>query len=212
MRWKAPVKVKTSELVLDHDVYPRQNISHITISAYKEAMHAGASFPPIEVQRVTDTDGAEKTIILDGFHRFLAHQEAGIDSIEVSYWKDTVLDKKENLNELRLEAAFRNIQHGDRLSLSDRSFQARRIVELNPKLSNEVLSAKFGVTQQTVSTWVSDIRARFYASRDSLIYKLSLLGRTQQEIATQFSLDQTRISQIISGLSQLKTLHKLRLL
>jgi len=200
------MKVKIAELELDHDVYPRQNISHVTVSAYKEALEAGASFPPIQVQKVMDTGGSEKVIVLDGVHRFLACKEAGFESIEASHWKEGLLDKKENINELRLEAAFRNVQHGDRLSLSDRSFQARRIVELNPKVSNEVLSAKFGVTQQTVSTWVSDIRARFYASRDSLIYKLSLLGRAQQEIAGQFGLDQPRISQIISELAKLKTL------
>jgi hypothetical protein len=200
------VKVRISELEVDHDVYPRQNISHVTVSAYMEALRAGASFPPIQVQKIMDTEGSEKTIVLDGVHRFFACKEAGLESLEASQWKEGLLDKKENLNELRLEAAFRNIQHGDRLSLSDRSFQARRIVELNPKVGNEILSAKFSVTQQTISSWVSDIRARFYASRDSLIYKLSLIGRTQQEIAQQFGLDQPRISQIISELAELKTL------
>lgn len=201
-------RVKISELVLDHDVYPRQNISHVTVSAYKEALQAGASFPPIEIQRIIDVDGIEKTVLLDGVHRFLAFNEAGLESIEASYWKDAVLDKKENLNELRLESAFRNIQHGDRLSLSDRNFQARRIVELNPKISNDVLSSKFGVTPKTISIWVSDIRARFYASRDSIIYKMSFLGRPQEEIAKQFNLEQSRISQIISELTRVKMLIK----
>jgi len=199
-------RMKVSNLVLDEDVYPRQNISHVTVSAYKEALLGNAKFPSILVQRIRDVDGSEKTIILDGVHRFLAYKEAGLELIEVFCWKDDVLDKKECLNELRLEAALRNIQHGDRLTLSDRCFQARRIVELNPKIENELLAAKFGVTTKTISSWVSDIRARFYASRDSIIYKLSLLGRTQQEIAQQFVLDQSRIAQIISELTEVKTL------
>jgi len=202
------MRFKISEINIDKDIYPRQNISHVTVSTYKEALLAGAKFPSIEIQKIIDNDGTEKLIILDGLHRYLAHQEAGADFIEAFYWKNEVLDKKENLNELRLEAAFKNIEHGDRLSIQDRQFQARRIVELNPKIENELLAIKFGVTTKTVSSWVSDIRARFYASRDALIYKLYLLGRTQKEIAKRFELDQSRIAQIISKLTRVKTLIK----
>jgi DNA modification methylase len=192
-------------LTWDEDIYPRQNLAHTTVAAYKEALSGGASFPAITIQRIRD-DGIEKLIILDGVHRFLACKETGLESIEAVYWNNDVLDKKENLSELRLEAAFKNIEHGDRLSLQDRQFQARRIVELNPKIENELLASRFGVTPKTVSIWVSDIRAKFYASRDSMIYKLNLLGRTQHEIAKQYTLDQSRVAQIISELTQVKTL------
>jgi transcriptional regulator with XRE-family HTH domain len=202
------MRLKISEVTVDKDVYPRQNVSHVTVSTYKESLLAGAIFPPIEVQRIIDSDGTEKIIILDGWHRLLAHQEVGAEEIEASYWQNGVLMKEEHLNELRIEAAARNIRHGDKLSLQDRQFQARRIVELNPKIENEVLASKFDVTPQTVSGWVSDIRSRFFASRDAMIFKLNTLGRTQQEIGRQFNLDQTRVSQIISGLSQLKALIK----
>lgn len=200
------MKLRISEINIDKDIYPRQNVSHTTISIYKESLLAGAKFPPIDVQKIRDTDGTEKTIVLDGLHRFLAHQEAGIETIEAANWKDAALDKQACLNEPRIEAAVRNVRHGDRLSLQDRQFQARRIIELNPKIENEVLATSFGVTPQTVSGWVSDVRSRIYASRDSMIYKLSLLARTQHEIAEQFELDQSRIAQIISDLRQLKML------
>jgi DNA modification methylase/uncharacterized ParB-like nuclease family protein len=208
MNERKTMKLKIDQISLNNDVYPRQNVSHATVSLYKESLLAGAIFPPIEVQKIKNSDETEKIIILDGWHRLLAHQEVGVEEIEASYWQNGVLMKKEHSNELRIEAATRNIRHGDKLSLQDRQFQVRRIVELNPKIENEVLASRFGVTPQTVSGWVSDIRSRFFASREAMIFKLNMLGRTQQEMGRHFTLDQTRVSQIISGLSQLKTLIK----
>jgi hypothetical protein len=89
--------------------------------------------------------------------------------------------------------------------MNDREFQARRIVEDNPKIENNLLAEKFAVETETISRWVSDIRAKFYASRDSQIYRLSLLGWTQEEIGQLFELRQNTISDIIGGLTQIKT-------
>jgi len=208
------VKIKLSEIEKDSEIYPRQQISHKTIESYVEAIKAGATFPPITVQKIS-VNGETKVICLDGWHRLEAYREYNklnsvtpIDEVEVNYWKEGILDKQSSLNELRLESAFRNILHGDRLSMADREFQARRIVEANPKIENKILAEKFGVTEWTITQWVKDIRARFYASRNALIYRLYLLGYTQQEIGELFNLKQRTISDIVgdSGeFSQLKT-------
>jgi len=71
---------------------------------------------------------------------------------------------------------------------STSNFLANQPLELDPKIENKVLAERFCVTEKTVSQWVSDIRARFYASRSAIIYRLQLLGWTQQEIGNMFDL------------------------
>lgn len=63
------------------------------------------------------------------------------------------------------------------------------------------------MTQQRVSEWIADIRARQNADRDCSIKKLSLLGWTQQKIADEVILDQSQISRIMQNTDFGKT-HK----
>ena len=73
---------------------------------------------------------------------------------------------------LLLEAAECNTRHGDRLSPKDKKQIARDIAMSDPEgtWTEEALAQKLGVTQQTVNTWISDIRARQRASRNIIIY------------------------------------------
>jgi hypothetical protein len=126
-----PVKIR--ELTWEGSIYPRNNKSRQTITAYAEALAAGAKFPPIKIQRVfnyTDGNGnksMEATIILDGTHRCEAFQEKGIKEIQAIEWQDQPLDFQENKIALLLESARSNISHGDRLSTSDKKQVARNI-------------------------------------------------------------------------------------
>ncbi len=63
---------------------------------------------------------------------------------------------------LLLEGAECNISHGDRLSPSDKKRIAREIATSDPecKWTESALAEKLSVIQQTVNTWISDIRAR----------------------------------------------------
>ena len=58
---------------------------------------------------------------------------------------------------------------------------------------------KLGCTQQRVSEWIKDIRARQKASRDSVIVRLSRLGWTQEEIAEKVGLERSSISIIVNN-------------
>jgi hypothetical protein len=53
--------------------------------------------------------------------------------------------------------------------------------------------------QQTVNTWISDIRSRQKASRNTVILRLSRLGWPQEKIAEVVGLSQNRISEIIGN-------------
>jgi len=63
------------------------------------------------------------------------------------------------------------------------------------------LAEEFGVTRKTMGKWISDIITKYQSSRDSQIYRLSLLGWTQHEIADHIEDDisQPRVAQIISN-------------
>ena len=182
-----------SDLTWDKFIYPRGSKSDKTISTYVEALEIGAQFPPIKIQRVFNYAGSsettdlpagrhEATIILDGIHRWFAFKEKGIKEIAAVEWKDKPLNYEKNKTALLLESAECNISHGDRLSPGDKKRIARDIASTDPecKWTESALAEKLGVIQQTVNTWISDIRARQKASRNTTIIRLSHLGWSQE--------------------------------
>jgi len=62
-----------------------------------------------------------------------------------------------------------------------------------------VRSSPMFVIQQTVNTWISDIRARQRAGREIIIIRLNRLGRAQKQIAEIVGISQGRVAQIINN-------------
>jgi hypothetical protein len=197
--------MKISDLTWDKFIYPRENKSPKTITAYVEALGIGAKFPPIKVQRVFNyLDGNESAIfilIIDGIHRWFAFQEQGLKEIAAVEWQETPLDYKENKNALLLESALCNISHGDRLSSNDKKRTARLIAESDPegKWTESGLAEKLGISQQTINRWTSDIRARQKTNRNSMILRLSRLGWIQERISEVMGVSRNRISEIVGN-------------
>ena len=199
------MEVNVSDLTWDQFIYPRGGKSEKTINAYVEALAIGAQFPPIKIQRVFNyADGnetTEATIILDGIHRWSAFKEKGIKEIAAVEWKDDPLDYEKNKVALLLESAECNISHGDRLSPGDKKRIARDIASTDPECNytEEALAEKLGVTRQTINTWISDIRARQKASRNTIILRLSRLGWPQEKISETVGLSRNRASEIVGN-------------
>jgi len=199
------MEVDISDLTWDQFIYPRGGKSEKTINAYVEALEIGAQFPPIKIQRVFNyadgNDTTETIIILDGIHRSSAFKEKGIKKTEAVEWKDKPLDYEKNKTALLLESAKCNVSHGDRLSSSDKKRISRDIASTDPecKWTESALAEKLGVTRQTVNTWISDIRARQKASRNTVILRLSRLGWPQEKISETVGIKQQRISQITNN-------------
>ena len=208
------MEVNISDLTWDQFIYPRGGKSEKTINAYVEALAIGAQFPPIKIQRVSNyPDGnetTEATIILDGIHRWLAFKEKGIKEIPAVEWKDKPLDYEKNKTTLLLESAECNISHGDRLSPGDKKRIARDIASTDPECrwTESALAEKLGVIQQTVNTWISDIRARQKASRNTIIIRLSRLGWPQEKIAEEAGLNRSVISRIVQN-TKISDMHTL---
>jgi len=194
-----------SDLTWDQFIYPRGGKSEKTINAYVEALAIGAQFPPIKIQRVFNyVEGdqtTEATIILDGIHRWFVFKEKGIKEIAAVECKDKPLDYEKNKVALLLESAECNTSHGDRLSASDKKRIARDIASTDPecKWTEDALAEKLGVIQQTVNTWISDIRVRQKIGRNIVIIRLNRIGWAQEQIAEIAGMTQGRVAQIINN-------------
>lgn len=209
--------LKLSEIVRDEDIYPRQNVSHVTIESYVEALKVGARFPPVEVQRVWIKNGEdfeEKTVCLDGWHRLEAYREYSkledvtpIEEVEANYWRDDVLDKETQLVDLMVRSAELNTRHGLRLPKGDMKYHLTKIAETPDalNLSWKDIAEKFGVTPQWASECVSGILTRRRMSRDAFMLKLSLLGWTQEEIGELVGINQGTVSYFIDKLNELNS-------
>jgi len=205
---KSTLELLIKDIVKDHDIYPRRNESPKTIEAYAEALEAGAKFPPILVQRISTNDGKEYMVFLDGLHRARACERLKRKTIDAEYWKKETLNKENWLTRLQLESAKRNATHGDRLGSEDKKYQARKICEKNPDVTEQEIADALGASRQTVSNWVSDIKLMQKAERQAIVYRLNSLGWTQQEIGEKIGLTQQAVSEKIQNLPELAKLVK----
>lgn len=198
-----------SDLTQDEEIYPRQRLSQKTIDLYAERLKEGIQLPPVEIQRVS-VDGEVKLIIIDGVHRVEAYRKNNEKEIDFYHWKeDKVFDKAadEDWIELKLHAAEVNLKHGDRLIEPDTKKVAIDITERDPRFSEVELAKRLGKSVGTISEWVGDIKRRYEASQDNVIFRLHLLGWTQEEIGKVkgVELDQANVSRRLCEFSELKT-------
>lgn len=104
-------KLKAAELVLDFDLYPRNNVDSHNVRNLVDALASGAELPPVIIDRKSKR-------VVDGFHRVRAtlqhfgEEEAEIEVIEKTYKDDAAIF---------LDAMKYNAQHGAKLDPCDRT-------------------------------------------------------------------------------------------
>ena len=196
-----PEAVPVSAVVFDAAIYPRDKHNTGTVGQYVEALRAGSTFPPI----IVDADGLR---ILDGKHRWLAHQEAAAETILVQ--KATVAGLPEVRGEvedatektaklvvayLRTCAAALNCDHGDRIPQAERQAVAHQLAalqvasDLKPDVS--ALAIDLRVSQRTMYEWLKDILQAQQVQENAKIAWLDLLAWTQREVGEGVGLDYT---------------------
>jgi len=224
------MRVALKDIVFDEDIYPRRQISQKTVERYAESLKGETVFPPIEVQKVSYGD-AEKLICLDGKHRMLAIEEFNrglsqqkkedndnlkdlqpIREIEANRWKDEVINRDENLEDLRIRSIFLNLKHGDRLKAEDLAGIVLKIIKDRPtdRISGIVieLAQKFGLHQSTISKLetsegkVSDALRKRRHPRDLKIWALAKLGWTEEKAGGLLGLAQPRTHEIIGNMNR----------
>lgn len=176
-------KVKVTSLVLDFDMYPRNNIDSKNVSDIAEALRNGAEVPPVI------SDKKSKRVV-DGFHRVKAHliafgPDAEIMVIEKSYKSE---------RELFLDAVRYNAHHGAKLDSYDKSRILLRAEELKIDIAeiSEVLS---------VSTdKLSELRVARTATSSNMVIPIK---RTIQHMAgKRLNKRQKEANKKLSGMNQ----------
>ena len=114
------------DVVEDYRLYPRAEVDGSTVEQFREALRAGAKFPPIRV--------CSKTLrIIDGFHRKTAYEREHATHVLCSL--EEVVDDID----LFRRAAAANASHGRRYSVDDYATAVRLAKRLG--LTREQISA-----------------------------------------------------------------------
>jgi len=179
------MKIKLDEIIFDKEIYPRDRINWYKVAEYVEAIQAGEQFPPLIVEK-----NSKK--ILDGIHRFYAYRKTGVEEVEVEF-------REVNEKRLMLVAGMLNSRHGLPLSYSEKRYVAMETAKLDESITQVELAKSLGVSQQTISNWIKEIRAKQVEERNYLIYRLNFLGFKQEEIGKIVGLKQVRVGEILNN-------------
>lgn len=129
MTKERPPDLKTlpiGELVEDYHLYPRAEVDGATVEQFREALRAGAKFPPLRV--------CAKTLrVIDGFHRKVAYERE-----HATHALCSLEDVADDVDLFR-RAAAANAGHGRRYSVDDYATAVRLAKRLG--LTREQISA-----------------------------------------------------------------------
>jgi transcriptional regulator with XRE-family HTH domain len=174
-----PVLIDT--VVFDLSIYPRAEWSATTVDRYEEALRAGEVLPPIILEEGTNR-------LLDGLHRFKAHQKLGLADIDVTY--ETVPDGVSP----KLYAASLSTRHGDRMSNNDCKVVAREELSANPDANLTTVARMLGVHPSTVGRWCSDIGEHQKEVRQVKAILLTAAGWSQRKAAELLGVTQGTVN------------------
>lgn len=184
-----PMDIDVHAVKFDATIYPRAQHNKGTVATYKESFQAGATFPPILIE-------AETGRLLDGKHRWLAAQEAGVGTLSACAvtvdMPKTTHDKEtgEEIADPKYTAALLcyatqvNAEHGDRVTNDEKKKAMRAYVESDEAANITDMASRFGVGNSTAYRWVDDILTRRKHQENLLFWWLGgVLGWTQEEVA-----------------------------
>jgi len=130
-------KIKASKLVLDYDIYPRQDVQSYNVHLMVEALESGAVLPSIIVDKKSKR-------VVDGFHRVRAYRRLfGPDAEIPCILKEYVSD-----DDMFAEAMALNSTHGRNLTPYDRARCLARAEEL--KMDVAVVAKALNMTVETL--------------------------------------------------------------
>lgn len=142
----SPQQVSCSQVTADPAFQPRTDgldLSHVqTLETVPDA------WPPLRV--VQDGD---RFILVDGFHRFAAAQNLGLETLPVE-----ILDRPADGDLFSLAFAL-NAAHGRPLNLSDRRAFSARLLRASPEMSDREIGRRAGLAQPTVAKVRRDLEA-----------------------------------------------------
>lgn len=134
------IKLELSQITLDPDIQPRQQLNQEVVAEYAEAMRQGVKFPPV----IVFFDGS-KYWLADGFHRVLAKQMIGKQKFFTEVRHGSHRDAK-------LFAVEINVNHGNQRTNADKHRAVERLLRDRQWScwSNREIAKRCGVNEKTV--------------------------------------------------------------
>lgn len=133
-------QIDLTKVRLDSALQPRAAIDMELVEDYREAMRAGAEFPPVTVYE--DEDGI--FWLSSGFHRVTAAREEGIATLAGELRSGTRSDA-------RVDAARSNRDHGKRRTNEDKRRAVKMLLEECPTWSDNRVATETSVDPKTVA-------------------------------------------------------------
>lgn len=171
--------IKTSEVLIVNDLYPRSQLDTKRIQEYSENIEV---LPPIELN--------QNNVLIDGAHRLSAFKHANVSEIPFT------VTHTNSEAELFLLALKRNAIHGLQLSMVDKKRHAIKLCGAAP--DDEIIKS-LSIGARTYRDWTKDKRSQLKDERDDHILNLYLQCWTQQQIADELDITQQSISNVIDN-------------
>lgn len=170
--------ILVTEVKFRDDLYPRIEHNQQKAQEYSENIDR---LPPIWVNQHHE--------LIDGKHRWIAHQLADQKDIQVEI-HETRSD--EHLLELAIET---NASHGLQMSQSDKKKMAIRLYSISERTSDrkKELAKLLSVTVRAIAGWVSDLDQAEREERKAKIKEMYLKAYTAEEIGEAVGLSQESI-------------------
>ena len=175
-----PKSTLVSKIDFRTDLYPRIDHDPATVSRYAEDLSV---LPPIEVN--------QQNILIDGWHRWTAHRQAGSKTIPVTVTKTA---SEAEVFEL---AVVRNAAHGLPMSGADKAQYAKRIWNATAKVDQSDAEERLILVLSVSQRWLAEVLSRSKKDRKAEekreMARLWLAGYSQGEIAKRVGVQKTTL-------------------
>lgn len=178
------------------------------VADYAVQIDAGKVFPPLDVFEIELESGETEFVLADGYHRFYAQKDCGIEAVKVRLFKGR------SWAEAELYATAHNRRNGLGLTAADNARAIGKVLSTpgaihkfapNNKLDTKVLAAYMGITQRSVDRLTTDFRESMDAIRDLKIRIASDEGMSIRETAKSVGVSVGKVHNTVSSV-QNKTL------
>jgi len=213
-------RIKLDEIIIDEFIYPRPQKDQDNVWSLIEKLKVGTKLDPMVIQKIIKDD-EEQIILLNGAHRLEAYRIFNqmakksikehkkkpserkvyglIDFIPTESWKEETLDYEENKLELLIVSYQKNDAQGLNMRKMDTKFTARKLKKEFPELTAKNIAERLGRSDRTIREYIKDIIQQQRATDKQVIFRLSKLGWTQEEIAEKIEKTHARVNQIVNN-------------
>jgi len=171
-----------SQVVWREDLYPRIDPSAAKIQEYAENIDL---LPPIEVN--------QDNILIDGYHRWRAHQTAKREEIQV------IVTETQSEEKLLMLAIERNATHGLQLSSADKKRYALRWWDV---MNVGDICATLAISETTFFRWTQNKRDQQEKEIKEEIISRWLRCETQEAIAEAVRVSQPHVAKIAENITE----------